>query len=115
MKASTSTNPESLSLNPPRLAKEESLTEALQLCKNKAGTAVRAQSFLTNIGALIIRMGLGGILHYKYNLIRNPSDPILIVKAPTLCQNHWVALLSSSTILSRTVCGPHSYSCDKDV
>ena len=35
-----------------------------------------------NIGALIIRIGLG--VYYTIHIIRNPQNPILIIKAPTL-------------------------------
>ena len=35
------------------------------------------------LGALLIRLGFGGMLHYIFN-IRNPQYPILIIKAPTL-------------------------------
>ena len=35
-----------------------------------------------HIGALVIRIGLGGILSYKYDK-EPPQNPILIMKAPT--------------------------------
>ena len=35
-----------------------------------------------NVGAFIIRMGFGGILNYRYH--KEPQNPILIIKAPTL-------------------------------
>ena len=37
----------------------------------------------TNIGALIIRIGFGGV-YYTRIIIRNPRNPIPIIKAPTL-------------------------------
>ena len=37
--------------------------------------------FLSNIGALIIRIGLGGIRYYN----EEPQNPILIIKAGRKC------------------------------
>ena len=34
------------------------------------------------VGALMIRMGFGGIVYYFIR--RSPADPMLIIKAPTL-------------------------------
>ena len=36
-----------------------------------------------NVGALIIRIGLGGIFYYNYNK-ESPQNPILIIKAPAV-------------------------------
>ena len=36
----------------------------------------------TSVGALIIRIGFGG-LYYTIIILRNPQNPILIIKAPT--------------------------------
>ena len=38
------------------------------------------------IEALVVRIGYGGLVYYTYNIliIRNPQNPILIIKAPTL-------------------------------
>ena len=35
-----------------------------------------------DVGALLIRIGFEGILHYNYN--KEPPNPVLIIKAPTL-------------------------------
>ena len=45
---------------------------------------LRCQS---NIGALIIRIGFGGILYYSSNK-DPPPNPILVINAPTL-DAHW--------------------------
>ena len=37
-----------------------------------------------DVGALIIRKGLGGGVYYTLTIIRNPENPILIIQAPTL-------------------------------
>ena len=40
-----------------------------------------------NIGALIIRIGFGGILYYNHN--KEPQNPRLIIKALTLGRRAW--------------------------
>ena len=40
---------------------------------------------LSILGALIIRIGFGGILYYTYNN-KKPPNPILIIQAPTLLE-----------------------------
>ena len=42
-----------------------------------------------NIGALIIRIGFG--VYYTIILIRNPQNPVLIIKAPTLAASAPIA------------------------
>ena len=37
-----------------------------------------------NTGALLIRIGFGGML-YRFFSVRNPKNPILNIKAPALC------------------------------